>query len=35
MQSMVSCMVYMVEVKNHMMRLDMMKGMVEDVAHGR
>ena len=35
MKSMVLYMVYVVEVKAHMMRFDMMKGMDGDMAHGR
>ena len=35
MKSMVLYMVYVVEVKAHMMRFDMMKDMDGDIAHGR
>ena len=34
-KSMVLCMVYVVEVKDHMMRFDMMKVMDSNMAHGR
>ena len=35
MKSMVLCMVYVVEVKAHTMRFDMIKNMDGDMAHGR